>query len=183
MTSPRYASTTSPADGSIASSFVRRPAPSISAAMPSASLSIATIAPGRAAPARRGASASAARCPASRTRADRRPAPRRTLRNTSSARAVGEHPLDPRAALVGHLRDAAEHEHLGAEHVRQLARVGRAAAAQDLDRLADLERVADRAADRRVHVGQHARDRACRARVADRAHQRAQRARVARSSS
>src|SRR5262249_25438168 len=46
IASPRYASITMPAAGSITSSLVRRPAPRTNAAIPSASLSIATIVPG-----------------------------------------------------------------------------------------------------------------------------------------
>src|SRR5437667_382284 len=62
--------------------------------------------------------------------------------------AIFERLVDLGAAFLGRLGDAAEHEHLAAEHARQLARVDRTAAAQHFDRLADLERVADRAADR-----------------------------------
>ena len=145
--------------------------------MPSASLSIATIRPGRerqlVAAARRLRQHAAGRVAHARVAALRRD----DLAEHLERAAVGEHLLDLRAALGRVLRDAAEHEHLGAEHVGQLAGVDRAAAAQHLDRLADLERVADRAADRRVHVGQHARDRLAGARRRSRASARTARAR------
>ena len=58
-------------------------------------------------------------------------------------RAVVEGAADARGGRDGIGLDAAEHQHLGAEHHGQLAGVGRAAAAQALDRLGDLQRVAD----------------------------------------
>ena len=48
-------------------------------------------------------------------------------------------------------RDAGEHEHLGAERVRDLHEVRRPFALERGDRLLDLERVAARAAERPIH--------------------------------
>ena len=77
----------------------------------------------------------------------------------------------PARAVCRSRATRAEHQHLGAEAHGQRADVGRAAAAQHVDRLAHLGGVADRDAERLIHVGQQ------------RAHRRAPAAGRARSAS
>ena len=67
-------------------------------------------------------------------------------------RGLQPHPRQQR--IDAHARRLAGDEHLDAEPQRQLAHVLRAGAAEDVDRLAHFDRVADRAAERRVHVGE-----------------------------
>ena len=125
--------------------------------MPSASLSIATIRPGAQRELVARASASAARCPASRTRADRRPAPRRPC-GTPRARCRRRATFSIRARPSASSFATPPSTSISAPSTCVSSRVSTGpAAAQHLDRLADLERVADRAAERRVHVGEHAR--------------------------
>ena len=88
-------------------------------------------------------------------------------------------PIFTVAQVVG---DPAEHEHARRQCNRQVNQIGGAAALQDVDALDHFERVADRAAERRVHprddrFGLHAR------RVADRHERLGQAARIGFASS
>ena len=67
-----------------------------------------------------------------------------------------------RSAFLPVDAEVGERQQMSARIEHQLREVGGALAAQGRDRLADLERVADRLAERLVHVGEHADDFAAR---------------------
>ena len=86
--------------------------------------------------------------------------------------AVGDGGLGAAPALGDVDAEIGEREQARARVEHELGEVGRPVAADGVERLADLERVADRAAERLVHVGQQARRPrgrpACRARASSR---------------
>ncbi|MNB96233.1 hypothetical protein D3C75_434310 [compost metagenome] len=66
--------------------------------------------------------------------------------------AVFQAGLQDAAGFVRILGFAAQHEHLAAENEADLGQVGRSAAAQRVDPLSDLQRVADAVSERLIHI-------------------------------
>ena len=99
--------------------------------------------------------------------------------------AVGDRRLGAAAALGLVDPEVGEREQLAARVEHELGEVGRAVPAHRVERLAHLERVADRGAERLIHVGEQAHDLAARlaaerdhrlgelARIVERLHERA----------
>ena len=144
------------APGSIASSLRVRPAPSRSAARPTASASMRCTKPAPRVDLRR--APREPRCSLSGMRAALQ---RHAAAEALERRAVVERARDAAAPFVGVLGRAAEHQHLAAERQRQLDEVGLAVPLQHRQRLVHLDGVADPAAERLVHVGQKRASRAC----------------------
>ena len=145
-----------PTEWSIASSFVRRPAPRCSAAMPTA------IAPRRTTEPARGARTSFTTdaCGSAAGR-DHRPAPGSSARRR---RAPSRRRRPPRRSppLVLVDPEVGEREQPRARVEDELREVRRPLAADRVARLGDLERVADGGAERLVHVREQADDLAAR---------------------
>ena len=142
-----------PTAWSIASSFVRRPAPRWTAALPTPiALSVETY-PARGAgtggrPARRGSADSSAVPPCASIQRCQ----------AASARAVGDRGLGAAPALGLVDPEIREREQPGARVEHELGEVGGPVPAHRVARLLHLERVADRGAERLVHVGEQAHD-------------------------
>ena len=150
---PRFTRQTTPTAWSIESSFVRRPAPSSSAAMPIAS------APRRVTTPSRGARTSRTTGAVGRTARSGSPPCARIQRSyASQRRAVGHRCLGAPPPLGDVDPEIGEREQARARVEHELREVRRALPGDRLDRLADLERVADRGAERLVHVGEEAHD-------------------------
>ena len=150
--SPGFASSTTPAAACTGSSLRARPAPSRQAATPTASASqpLEHARPVGAAPPRRAAAAGSGAAGSPPCAAIIAPPHGYAAPDASTVGRVG----------VG---DPGQRQHLAGQRHGQLDHVGRAAAAQHLDRLGHLERVADGPAERRGHVGEQGGGRARRA--------------------
>ena len=179
--SPTLRSSTRPAAGSTASPGPARPAPSTIAAAPSASASMPVDDPVGRGP--HGLCDRRARQPLEVLHRPRIAVLRGDhLREPAGRAAVSEPRLEQRPRGRGSLGDAGQQHHAGAERQAQLVQVVRPVAPEGPHRLRDLERVADRAAERLVHPAQH-RDRAPPGAAADPDHRAGQRRGPPRASS
>ena len=152
--SPGGAAPPAPTRGSIASSLARRPPPMPTTSSPSAKQSQPASTPSRGAGTIGDDRRRVQRARAARALRRRRPAPRTIARNFSHAAPESSafSARRARAAVVGLGARQAHHHAPPASSVSARVSAG-PRAAQHLARLAHLERVADGAAERPVHVG------------------------------